>query len=173
MQRITEKMYDIQNKISYSKKIKKKQEEKSKYIEQKKIENDRKRNALELKTRSTMSNASYTISNDDDTLCSILTKIKKRKKNHSPCKDEFNKLNIFAATSEHILSPEMSILMSPIILSPVNSPSLKRNELGESIIKKELCYNHITPFEKKNTLQNMIQKIRINWLLENYRKLSI
>ena len=37
MQRITETMYDIKNKISYSEKSeKRKQEEKSKYIEQKK-----------------------------------------------------------------------------------------------------------------------------------------
>ena len=72
-----------------------------------------------------MSNASYTISNDDDTLCSILTKTKKRKENHSPCKDEFQKLNILAATREQFLSPEMSILMSPLILSPANSPNLK------------------------------------------------
>ena len=166
MQRVTEKMYDIKNKISYSEKSKKrKQEEKSKYIEQKKFEKDRKRKALELKTRSPMSNASYTISNDDDTLCSILTKIKKRKENHSPCKDEFNKLNLLAATSEHFLSPEMSILMSPLILSPVNSPSLKRNEFGESIIKKELCYNHITPFDKKEHITK--------YDLENKNKLVI
>ena len=80
-----------------------------------------------------MSNASYTISNDEDTLCSILTTTKKRKENHSPCKDDFIKLNLLAATSEQLLSPDISILMSPLLpmLSPTNSPKLRNNAFEE------------------------------------------
>ena len=84
-------------------------------------------------------------------------------------------LKILTDASEQLLSPEISMLMSPLpIFSPTRSPQLKKKEYSENKTRKELSYNHITPYENKTALENLIKIIKkTNWLLVSYRKLSI
>ena len=120
-----------------------------------------------------MSNSKESASYSEDSISTSLSIIKKND-HQFYVKDEFMNLKILTDASEKLLSPENSMLMSPLpIFSPTKSPQIKK-KYGENETKKELSYNHITPYENKTALENLIKIIKkTNWLLVSYRKLSI
>ena len=85
-----------------------------------------------------MSNSKESASYSEDSLSTSLSNTKKKRSSFF-CKDEFMNLKILTDASEQLLSPEISMLMSPLpIFSPTKSPQLKKKNMVK--IKQEKSY---------------------------------
>ena len=86
-----------------------------------------------------MSNSKESASYSEDSISTSLSIIKKKNDHQLYGKDEFMNLKILTDTSEQLLSPEISLLMSPLpIFSPTKSPQLKKKNMVK--MKQEKSY---------------------------------